>query len=283
MGSRRTWGRAAVGATAALLVACGGAAPTVEGTAPPDPTGPTAAELADAEDCPALHAHVLAWLDAAAERAQRLQPDGDALSLIIGEAVLLGEVPEGLEPIEGLQPTVPYGGIAGTAARERYASLGCRHDDETAAILDWFGLPGDTELRVDTGPLHDETRRRIDAGAGGFVALGLGRRLGEGVVTSDSPLMSALADVAAAQEAFRARTGAYATELEQLRDDLDDPGLVDWDLEGPLVMIAKATADAYCIHGADGGSAQVESHDGVPRPRVPGSPSCPATFPDIDD
>lgn len=295
MGTRRPWARVAVGATAAALVACGGAAavttstptstpvPTATVADPADPRGPTSRELADVVDCPSLHARVLDWLDDAAERADRLQPDGDALTLIVGEAVLMGEVPEGLEPVEGLLPGAAYGGIAGAAARDRYDALGCTADDEADMILAWFDLPPDTALRVDAGPLHDEVRRRMEAGAGGFVALGLGRRLAEGLVTSDSALMAALADVAAAQEAFRAETGTYAPELEDLRSHLDDPGLVDWDADGPLVIVTKATADAYCIHGADGGSAQVESHDGVPRARTPGSPSCPNTFPDIDD
>ena len=258
-------------------------ASTADGPAMADPEGLTTAELDGVDSCDALHTRVSAWLDVAAERARALQPDRDALSLVTG-AVVLGRMPDGVEAFGGMLPSRPYAGIAGEVASQRYEQLGCSPDDEFPALLAWAGLPDDTPLGPGADPLLSTLEQRMaDDGAGGFVALGIARRLTEGAARSDSDLMVALADVARAQESFRATTGAYATDLEQLRELLDDPGLVDWeDVDDPLLVVTKATADAYCIHGADGASGVVESHDGTPRNRAPGTSSCPNTFADLD-
>lgn len=278
-------------ALALLLTACtssdddagGGSAPPGELV---DPAGLTADQLDGVTSCRGLHDAALAWLDEAAARAKDLQGDGDALDVMV-ESMMSADGPlPGLEALEGLFPAAPYGGIAGPVAVERYEELGCDPTGELRRILTWFGLPESTALTTDEGsPLADALTARLDElGAGGFVAIGLGRRLVEGVALPGSPLMEALADVAQAQEAHRAATGAYATELEELAAHLADPSIATTDdPDRPIVIVTAADADAYCVHGADGPSAVVESHDGIPRHRVPGTPSCPNTFPDIDD
>jgi len=289
----------------ALLGACSGAdGRPGDAAAPSDddpgvvvvPTGITEDQLDGVDDCEALHDAVLEWLDAAAARAVELiaEPppaEGDAddepvILELLAQSVLSEDGPtEGLEPVEGLFPAAPYGGIAGGAAAARYEELGCRATDEFPALLAWFGLEADTPLTLDEGsPLGAAALRRMrEDGAGGFVALGLVRRLGEGAALPDSPLMAALADVARAQEAYRADAGTYADDLVLLRPYLEDPTLADEGRIGPVIIVTAADADAYCVHGADGPSAVVESHDGVPRNRIPGTPSCPNTFPDLDE
>lgn len=300
-GSSRPWRRRAVGALAAMAVAtalsagCTGSdeGPSTDpGSARDedgelrDPSGLTAEELDGVERCGDLHDMVLAWLDDAAARALDLQGDGDALDAAV-ESMMNPDGPlPGLEPLEGLFPAAPYGGIAGPLAIERYEELGCDPAEELRQILAWFGLPEDTPLTTDEdSPLAAALEARLDElGAGGFVAIGLGRRLVEGVALPGGPLLEALADVAQAQEAHRAATGTYATELEALIPHLDDPTIATTDdPDRPVIIVTAADADRYCIHGADGPSAVVESHDGIPRNRVPGTPSCPNTFPDIDD
>ena len=250
-----------------------------------DPSGITDEELEGVTTCGQLHERVLGWLDAVAARALELQGEGDALDVMV-ESMMDEDGPlPGLEAMEGLFPAAPYGGIAGATATARYEELGCTASDELPRLLDWFGVPEQTPLSAEDGPLADALTARLDElGAGGFVAIGLGRRLVEGVALPGSPLMEALADVARAQEAHRAATGTYAIDLEQLLSYLDDPGLVATDdPEQPVIIVTAADEDRYCVHGADGPSAVVESHDGIPRNRVPGTPSCPNTFPDLDD
>ncbi|MFP5254682.1 MAG: hypothetical protein ACLGI8_02405 [Acidimicrobiia bacterium] len=264
----------------------GPSGPTLEDGDLRDPSGLTADELKDVDTCRQLHDTVLTWLDAAAARARDLQGDGDALDVMVDSLMEPDGPLPGLEALEGLFPAAPYAGIAGPEAARRYEELGCEPADELRRILDWFGLPEDTPITTDEGgPLAEALTTRLDdLGAGGFVAVGLGRRLVEGVALPGSPLMEALADVARAQEAHRAATGAYAGDLSALVPYLDDPTLADGiDPDRPVVVITAADADAYCVHGADGPSAVVESHDGIPRSRVPGTPSCPNTFPDLDE
>ena len=288
---RRAWRVVGGALGVALLVGCttsqtsaptGAAADTAEVR---NPAGITDEELEGVTTCGQLHERVLAWLDAVAARALDLQGDGDALDVMV-DSMMDEEGPlPGLEALEGLFPAAPYGGIAGAIAAARYEELGCTASDELPRLLEWFGVPEQARLTVEDGPLADALTARLDElGAGGFVAIGLGRRLVEGVALPGSPLMEALADVARAQEAHRAATGSYATELDQLLPHLDDPGLVATDdPDRPVVIVTAADADRYCVHGADGPSAVVESHDGKPRNRVPGTPSCPNTFPDLDD
>lgn len=250
-----------------------------------DPAGITAEELDGVTTCGQLHERVLTWLDAVAARALDLQGEGDALDVMVDSMMDEDGPLPGLEALEGLFPAHPYGGIAGAVATARYDELGCTATDELPRLLEWFGVPEQTRLDAQDGTLAEAIEARLDElGAGGFVAIGLGRRLVEGVALPGSPLMEALADVARAQEAHRAATGTYATDLEQLLPHLDDPGLVaSDDPDRPVVIVTAADADRYCVHGADGPSAVVESHDGVPRNRIPGTPSCPNTFPDLDD
>jgi len=250
-----------------------------------DPSGITAEELDGVTTCGQLHERVLTWLDAVAARALDLQGEGDALDVMVASMMDEDGPLPGLEALEGLFPAHPYGGIAGAVATARYDALGCTATDELPRLLEWFGVPERTRLDAQEGPLAEAIEGRLDElGAGGFVAIGLGRRLVEGVALPGSPLMEALADVARAQEAHRAATGTYASDLEQLLPHLDDPGLVaSDDPDRPAVIVTAADADRYCVHGADGPSAVVESHDGVPRNRIPGTPSCPNTFPDLDD
>lgn len=281
----------ALGLVAALLLAaCSGDDDATEGPSPADelidPSGLTAEQVEGLTSCRQLHDAAITWLDAAAARAQELQGDGDALDVMV-DSMMSTEGPlPGLEALEGLLPAAPYGGIAGPLAIERYEALGCDPAAELRRILDWFELPESTSLTVEEGaPLAEALEARVDElGAGGFVAIGLGRRLVEGVALPGSPLMEALADVAQAQEAHRAATGTYASDLEALVPHLADPSIATaGDPDGPVVIVTAADDDNYCVHGADGPSAVVESHDGIPRPRVPGTPSCPNTFPDIDD
>lgn len=280
--------------TASLFAGCtsagggpsAGSGPSLEEGELRDPSGLTAEDLDGVERCGDLHDVVLAWLDGAAARALDLQGDGDALDVMV-ESMMSAEGPlPGLEPLEGLFPAAPYGGIAGPVAAERYEELDCDPAGELRRILAWFGLPEDTPLTTDEGsPLAEALEARLDElGAGGFVAIGLGRRLVEGVALPGSPLMEALADVAQAQEAHRAATGSYATDLEALVPHLADPTIATTDdPDRPVIIVTAADADRYCVHGADGPSAVVESHDGIPRHRVPGTPSCPNTFPDVDE
>lgn len=180
----------------------------------------------------------------------------------------------------------PYGGLGGEAVVERYEQLGCEPDDEFPAILAWFGLPADTPRDLEAGPLAAAVRDRIEhdetEGAAGSAALGLARRLAEGAETGDSPLFVALRDVADAQEAYQADHGRYADSLEALVAYGVDDALTDSGHTAVMIAVTAADEDAYCIHGAHQGSAVLESHDGIPHNRLPGSPSCPHTFPDID-
>jgi hypothetical protein len=148
-----------------------------------DPTGITAAQLAGLDRCEDLHAVVLGWLDAAAARASDLLGDGNALDLLVESVLHEGGPLEGLEAAEQLQPRRPYGGIAGSAAVARYEDLECGPEDEAPALLAWFGLPEDSPTSLEPGgPLaHAFTEHLASDGAGGFVAVGLARRLGEGL------------------------------------------------------------------------------------------------------
>lgn len=148
-----------------------------------DPTGITAAQLAGLDHCTDLHAVVLGWLDAAADRASELLGDGNALDLLVESVTHEGGPLEGLEAAEQLQPRRPYGGIAGSAAVARYEDLGCEGDGERAALLAWFDLPPDAATSLGPGdPLGSAVARHVaEDGAGGFVAIGLGRRIGEGL------------------------------------------------------------------------------------------------------
>lgn len=265
-----------------------GAAPTATGTEPspgePEPEPLVAADLDTVTSCAKLHERVLVWLDTAAAHAGRVHPVSDMLSLL-ADGVTQGQEPAGLAPLEGRWFAAPYGGLGGDAAAARYDELGCSPDDEFPALLAWAGLPADTETSQANDVFVDRFLTRMDDdGAGGYVALAFLRRLTEGGELSDSRLMVALRDVARAMEAHRAEHGSYAGDLEVLRPYLDAPSIPEWDSpDDPVIIIARATADAYCVHGADIGSAVLESHDGVPRNRTWGTPSCPNTFPDIDD
>lgn len=258
--------------------------PSTQAATDAAPTALTAADLGDIASCGDLHERVLGWLDGAAAYARQVHPDGEALDMII-EAALEGEVPEGMVTLEDMWLAAPYGGLGGQAVARRYDELGCHPDDEFPALLDWAGLSGDTDISASNDDLVDRFMQRVEAdGAGGYVALAFVRRLIEGGELSDSRLMVGLSDIAQAMNTYRGDHGRYAEDLEQLRPYLDDPSIPDWDaVEDPVIIITKATADAYCVHGADNGSAVVESHDGIPRNRTPGTPSCPNTFPDIDD
>jgi hypothetical protein len=256
-------------------------------TRPADGDGPTpltVADLGDIASCADLHERVLEWLDTAATHARRVHPEEDAVAMIV-EAAMEGEAPEGMLTLEGMWPPAPYGGLGGDAVAGRYDELDCHPDDEFPALLAWGGLPDDTEISASNDALVDRFMQRVEAdGAGGYVPLAFVRRLIEGGELSDSRLMVGLADIAQAMDAHRADHGRYAEDLEELRPYLDDASIPDWDAaEDPVIIITRATADSYCVHGADNGSAVVESHDGIPRNRTPGTPSCPNTFPDIDD
>jgi hypothetical protein len=100
---------------------------------------------------------------------------------------------EGLEAAEQLQPRRPYGGIAGSAAVARYEDLDCGPDDEAPALLAWFGLPEDSPTSLEPGdPLATAVSEHVATdGAGGFVAIGLGRRLGEGLTPTATTTPSA--------------------------------------------------------------------------------------------
>src|SRR5690606_26374851 len=117
----------ALGLAIALLVAACSGNDDRDGGSPAealvDPSGLTAEQLGRVRSCRELHDAVLTWLDRAAARAKDLQGDGDALDAMV-ESMMSADGPlPGLEPVEGLFPAAPYGGIAGPAAVERYEEL----------------------------------------------------------------------------------------------------------------------------------------------------------------
>lgn len=253
--------------------------PAATAEAPAPSGGPlTAADVAAIESCVQLHDAVLARIDRESAAAGSLSDSGRG-----------GDSVEGLglpDLAARVHPPHPYGGLGGEAVVERYEQLGCEPDDEFPAILAWFGLPADTPRDLEAGPLAEAVRDRVDhdetEGAGGLAALGLARRLAEGAETGDSPLFVALRDVANAQEAYQADHGRYADSLQALVAYGVDDALTDYGETDVMIAVTAADEDAYCIHGAHHGSAVLESHDGIPHNRLPGSPSCPHTFPDID-
>lgn len=244
-----------------LATGCGGQATdgADEATSPaPSPSGQVAADdapatpavrLADATSCEELHRTVL-------QQAGELGAN-----------------------LDDLFPPAPYGGLGGEGAAQRYGELGCSPDDEFPALLAWFDLPPDTPRDVARGPLAEALAERL--GAGDTMALVIARRLGEGAETTDSALFEALRQVAAAQQDHREQRGTYASDLRPLVDHGLDPALVADD-SALTIFVTAADEQAYCVHGADRGGAVVESHDHTPRNHTPGSPSCPNTFPDLD-
>lgn len=261
----------------AVLVGCGSEAPgssASDSISRDDDPGPlTSAELDAVASCAQLHEAVLAKIGdeaAAAGATDDRNPIEDWR-------------PEDLPDLAmRIHPPRPYGGLGGDAVGEQYEQLGCHPDDEFPAILAWFGLPPDTPRHLgEGGPLGEVVSERAETdGAGAFAAIGLARRLGEGAETTDSRLFAALRQVAAAQDAHRADRGRYADNLEDLvAYGVDDNLIHNTDV---IILVTAADDRAYCVHGADHGSAVLESHDGVPRNRAPGSPSCPKTFPNID-
>ena len=249
-----------------LSTGCGGSAtdgPDELASRTPSPTGQVAATTAPAEAAPTTPTMRLA----------------DATSCEQLHRTVLQQAADHGPDLDDLFPPAPYGGLGGDEAAERYDELGCSPDDEFPVLLDWLGLPPDTARDLSDGPLADAVAARTRAGD--TTALIVGRRLGEGAGTTDSPLFQALRQVAAAQQGHRDQRGTYASDLRSLIDHGLDPALVADD-SGLTIFVTAADGEAYCVHGADQGSAVVESHDHTPRNRIPGSPSCPNTFPDLD-
>lgn len=288
--------------TALLLVACGGdPVPTVTGavSSTPSPTvsavgGPAATEpattpappgtAAAAADCAALHAAVLADLDALALAAEEALGDltvEDAIGDMVTTESADG-FPAPFRFLDDLAPLEPWGGVVGPEAEARYVELGCTPDDEYPAIRAWFGVgPGATG-----DDLGNAVTERLTSGAAGAVALPLGRRLLEGDPDSDDTarIVAALEAAATAQQAIHDRTGTFTEAMGDLVDAGMPPAFDDVTSE-VFVMVLQADADAYCMTAAaERGVGYVESHDHTPVVESRPGPgvACASTFPDLD-